>query len=301
MSTRSAALLMVAACLGLIGCPQDAASPVPPAPPPTAAAPEVAAPPAAEEPVPDVAEDKSLGPSAAAAGDALPDRSGPAVAPPPELASGAPARVSARHILVAWAGTTGSDAALRRSRAEAHARASALLDRLAAGEDFAALAKAESDGPSGPRGGDLGPFGRGAMHAAFERAAFALKVGELSGLVETPFGFHIIRRDALVEVHVAHVLVQWAGVHRSSATRTKEEARLMVDEARARLQVGIPVAEVAAEFSDGPTGVRGGDLGWFQKGQLLPEVDAVAFSLERGGISPVFETVQGFHILVRLG
>lgn len=86
-------------------------------------------------------------------------------------------QVKASHILVA-------------TREEAQE----ILDRLAAGEDFAELAKARSKDPgSAARGGDLGWFGRGAMVPAFEEAAFALGVGETSGIVETQFGFHIIR------------------------------------------------------------------------------------------------------------
>ena len=62
------------------------------------------------------------------------------------------------------------------------------------GTDFAQLAKAVSDGPSGVEGGALPRFGRRQMVKPFSEAAFALRPGEISGVVETNFGFHIIKR-----------------------------------------------------------------------------------------------------------
>ena len=71
--------------------------------------------------------------------------------------------------------------------------AKAIHTELKQGKDFAELAKAKSTGPSGPRGGELGTFGRGRMVPAFEKAAFALKVGEISEPVKTQFGYHVIK------------------------------------------------------------------------------------------------------------
>ena len=69
-----------------------------------------------------------------------------------------------------------------------------LIADLEAGKDFAELAKAHSNGPSAPQGGLLGSFTRGQMVPEFDKAVFALKPGEVSGIVETPFGFHLIKR-----------------------------------------------------------------------------------------------------------
>jgi peptidyl-prolyl cis-trans isomerase C len=96
--------------------------------------------------------------------------------------------VRASHILIR-AATNMDDS----EKKEARKKLEGIRKRLEQGEDFGALAKEFSECPSAARGGDLGYFGRGKMVKGFEDAAFALKVGELSGIVETDFGFHIIK------------------------------------------------------------------------------------------------------------
>jgi peptidyl-prolyl cis-trans isomerase C len=103
-----------------------------------------------------------------------------------------------RHILVRH---KGSEVALLPGRPDltveqARAKAQALLDRLKQGADFAQLAAAESD-DSGTAavGGDMGYVSKGATVAAFEAAAYALPTGQLSAVVATPFGFHVLRVD----------------------------------------------------------------------------------------------------------
>jgi parvulin-like peptidyl-prolyl isomerase len=103
-----------------------------------------------------------------------------------------PDRIRASHILLMYAGSARSSA--KRSKEEAATEIDAIKQRVDAGEDFAALARKHSDCPSGKSGGDLGMFGRGQMVAAFEQTAFALPVGQVSGVVETDFGYHLIQR-----------------------------------------------------------------------------------------------------------
>jgi peptidyl-prolyl cis-trans isomerase C len=79
---------------------------------------------------------------------------------------------------------------------ESEQRAQELLNGIQTGEDFAKLASANSSCPSGQRGGDLGEFGRGQMVKPFEDATFGLQVGEISGPVQTQFGYHLILRTA---------------------------------------------------------------------------------------------------------
>lgn len=99
-----------------------------------------------------------------------------------------PESVHARHIL--FRVPEGADA---KKVAEIRARAESVEKQLKKGANFAALARKYSQGPSAARGGDLGTFHRGEMVPEFEQAAFSLKPGEISGLVRTRFGFHIIQ------------------------------------------------------------------------------------------------------------
>ena len=113
--------------------------------------------------------------------------------------------LKARHILIRVKGAPVQALPGRPelSDDEAHAKAQAIRKRILAGEDFATLAKAESDDSgSGSQGGDLGEFRKGMMVPPFEEAAFAAKVGELTDPVKTPFGYHIIE----VESHAAKSL-----------------------------------------------------------------------------------------------
>jgi len=78
---------------------------------------------------------------------------------------------------------------------KARRKAERLLDRVRSGADFAATARDSSDCPSAPRGGDLGFFGHGSMVPSFEAVAFALEPGQISDVVQTQFGYHVIRLE----------------------------------------------------------------------------------------------------------
>jgi peptidyl-prolyl cis-trans isomerase C len=99
-----------------------------------------------------------------------------------------PEQVRASHILF-MAGEDATDEA----KAEKRGEAEKVLAQIRDGGDFSALATANSDCPSASKGGDLGYFSRGQMVPPFEEAAFAMKPGDVSGLVETRFGYHIIK------------------------------------------------------------------------------------------------------------
>jgi len=105
-------------------------------------------------------------------------------------------RIDASHILVCYTGTASCTA--ERTKEEAQTRINEVYDKLKNSAGFEELAREFSDGPSGPNGGSLGLFGKGQMVAEFEEAAYALKYpNQFSEPIETQFGFHIIKLNAI--------------------------------------------------------------------------------------------------------
>jgi parvulin-like peptidyl-prolyl isomerase len=215
-----------------------------------------------------------------------------------------PAKLAASHIQVAYKGSAWAPAQVTRTREEAREIAGQAVQRLRTGADFAELVRELSDDESKSQDGYLGIFEPRTMVDAFAQAVEALEVGHTSDVVETPFGFHVIRRELVVRT--SHIVIGYEGssIARSNQkkkiTRTKEEAlalaRELVIEAR---KPGADFAALAREHSDGPTGPQGGDLGVFARGQYLPEFEKASFALKKGEISDVVETVYGFHVILR--
>ena len=204
-----------------------------------------------------------------------------------------PEQVRARHILVKTAADAGADA-----KAAARKKAEELLAKLKAGADFAALAKERSeDAGSAANGGDLGLFTRGRMTPAFEEAAFALQGGGLSDVVETPFGFHVIK----VEEHRPGGAKPLETVHDEIADTLKRErslalARKQAAEDRRKIARGAPFAEALAGRTIEETPP-------FAKGAEVPGVGRVpgfaesAFALREGEVSDLIESPDAIYLL----
>jgi hypothetical protein len=99
-----------------------------------------------------------------------------------------------------------------------------------------------------------------------------------------------------------HLVVQYSGAMRAppSVTRSKDDARARADEAGRKARSGVRFEDVVAEYSDEPNAAaRGGDLGVFRRGQMVPSFEQVVEHLRVGEISGVFETPFGFHVVLR--
>lgn len=155
-----------------------------------------------------------------------------------------PHEVSARHILIKV--EAGAD---DETKAEARARLEEIQTKVAAGEDFAALATEHSeDAGSAVKGGDLGFFGKGRMVPAFEEAAFALEPGGTSDIVESPFGFHLIRVEEVREERVKPIEeVREEIVTELQVAGGSDLAKSAADAAHEALEGGRSMEEIAAE------------------------------------------------------
>lgn len=103
------------------------------------------------------------------------------------------------------------------------------------------------------------------------------------------------------QVRASHILLMYAGSARSSATRSKDEAKQQIEQLKTQLEGGAEFADLARQHSDCPSGKSGGDLGSFGRGQMVKPFEETAFGMEVGQTSDVVETDFGYHLIQRTG
>ena len=209
---------------------------------------------------------------------------------------------AATHILIQYEGSKGAPPTITRTKEEAKKLTEELWRKAQAQDaNFAVLAKENSDDtPSARRGGSLGIFAAGQLAPALEEALETMKPGDIKGPVASEYGFHVIRRDKIERVGASHILISYQGADRSQATRTKEEALDLAKEVLGAVRKdGADFAALAMKHSDGPSGPKGGRLGVFGKGGMVPEFEKSVFALEIGEVAGPVETPFGYHIILR--
>lgn len=191
--------------------------------------------------------------------------------------------------------------------ANATASKKALLDSLrteivAGRADFATVADTYSIDPAAKQNhGHMGYIVAGAFPYTFEDAAYNTAVGEISPVIETQFGYHIVKvngtRDAQGQVKVQHILKLTRGLNEADQANKKAK----IDSIYTVLKNGGDFYEIAKAESEDPGSARnGGELDWFSTGRMVPEFEAASFALANGDISEPFATAYGYHIVKRL-
>ncbi|MEJ2174501.1 MAG: peptidylprolyl isomerase [bacterium] len=177
-----------------------------------------------------------------------------------------------------------------------------------AGADFAELAASASDGPNALRGGALGWRGEDRLPELFTKALKGLKEGEVSEVLRSPAGFHLLKllgrrsvggasggaagEPQVVQTHARHILVRT-----SEAVSEAEAQRRLLDLRERMTRGGADFAELARLHSEDGTAARGGDLGWLYPGDTVPDFERAMDSLQPGEISQPVQTPFGWHLI----
>jgi len=166
------------------------------------------------------------------------------------------------------------------------------------------VAKYSIDPSRARNNGHYGFITAGSFPYSFEYAAFNTPVGEISQPIRTDFGIHLVRVNAVRPdegtVRARHILRLFP--RKAKVTEEEKAAvKVKIDSIYALVQAGENFEELAKKFSEDPgSAKRGGDLGFFGRGRMVPEFENTSFSLKDGEISAPFETAYGWHIVQRV-
>ncbi len=179
-------------------------------------------------------------------------------------------------------------------------RALQALSELRKGAEFAQISAQFSDAPDALQGGNLGWRPSGRLPAIFLEALSALKAGEITDIMRSANGFHIVKlldkrgrsnQPTIQQTRARHILIkQKEGV-------TDDDARERLSRLRERIVGGADFAELAKVHSDDPSATKGGELGWLSPGDTVPEFERTMNQLRDNEISAPIQTQFGWHLL----
>jgi peptidyl-prolyl cis-trans isomerase SurA len=186
--------------------------------------------------------------------------------------------------------------------AAARARAEKAQAEARGGADFGRVAASYSDAPDALNGGVLGWRTRDRLPALFADALLHMKGGEVSELLRSPAGFHVLklveRRDAgggdapVTQTRVRHILI------RTNEVVSESEARRRLEDIRERVVNGsADFAQMARVHSDDASAGRGGELDWVYPGDTVPDFERAMQELKVGELSPPVRTPFGYHLI----
>ena len=182
----------------------------------------------------------------------------------------------------------------------ARARAETVLARLREGEDFAQVAAEVSDGQQALQGGDLGWRKSSELPTIFAEVVLGLDPGGLSEPTRSPSGFHIVKlvdlrgdsRYVITQTRARHILI------RPNDVISDDDAKRRLVQLKVRIENGEDFAELArANSDDTVSATRGGDLGWLNPGDTVPQFERAMNDLYEGLVSEPFRTTFGWHIV----
>ncbi|MBL8534101.1 MAG: peptidylprolyl isomerase [Betaproteobacteria bacterium] len=179
-------------------------------------------------------------------------------------------------------------------------RAEEALAKLRQGADFKQVSATYSDATNALQGGELGWRSVGRLPSIFAQAVSGMKPGDVSGLLRSPNGFHILKlvekrstsNQVVVEqTRARHILV------RLNEIVAEEEAKRRLEAIREKVVAGGDFAEFARAQSEDSSAARGGDLGWLSPGDTVPEFEQAMAALKPGEVSPPVQSPFGWHLI----
>ncbi len=204
--------------------------------------------------------------------------------------------LKASHILI-----NVKEGAMPADTLAAYKRISDIRAKALKGDDFGELAKQYSEDPSAQYNlGDLGFFSAFRMVMPFEDAAYNTKVGNISPIIRTRFGYHILKvydkRPTVGQVKVAHIMKK---VNKNSSAEEHEVAKQAAFQIYDSIMQGVSFAEMALKHSDDKgSAMKGGELPMFGSGRMVPEFEEAAFALDSiGAVSEPILSNYGWHII----
>ena len=207
----------------------------------------------------------------------------------------APDEFEVSHILIR-APEEGSPEELQKLKAKAEQA----LKELQGGADFAQVSAAFSDAPNALEGGALGWKTTTQLPAIFIDALKPLQKGQISPILRSPNGFHILKLTdrrggssplVVEQTHVRHILIKLNEVVSES------EGKSRMDNLHERLVNGGDFAELARQYSEDGSAANGGDLGWVNPGDTVPQFEKAMNALQPGEISQPIRSPFGWHII----
>ena len=181
----------------------------------------------------------------------------------------------------------------------AKARADTLLKEVRGGSDFAQTAISNSDGPNNLEGGDLGWRKAGQLPTLFAAEVVRMRKGDIAGLIRSPSGFHIIKlidkrhgeKHIVNQTKARHILIK------PNEINTEMDVITRLRQLKDRIESGENFSELARSHSDDRgSAIRGGDLGWINPGDMVPQFEQVINGLTKNKVSEPFQTRFGWHI-----
>jgi peptidyl-prolyl cis-trans isomerase SurA len=181
-----------------------------------------------------------------------------------------------------------------------HARAEDVIAQLVKGADFAQLSASYSDAPNALQGGDFGWRASGKIPTLFADALKPLQPGQISPILRSSNGFHILKLidkrglDATLNVtqtHARHILIK------TNELTSEADARNRLLQLKERIENGAKFEDLARLQSEDASASKGGDLGWINPGDTVPEFEKAMDALKPGQISDPIQTPFGWHLI----